>query len=305
MSGKLIAIQKRIKSTKNTKKITKAMQLEASSKMKKLQNKALSSREYTHGLLNILKDLSIEEDESSSVYNEIRESGKVVFILYSSDKGLCGGLNSRIINTLLQSKEWTGTPKEDRILITIGKKGYDYATYNKIPVDKSFKAISEKITLIETLEIIEGILEYWTSGEAMKVFMASPHYKSSIFFYPQVKSYLPLTEETIKLHIEPSFENKINDTKKADDEISNDPTIIYEPSYTEFKDSITRQIIQALFLASFLELKASEYSSRMLAMQNATDSAGEIIDTLSLEFNKARQAAITQEIAEIVAGASI
>ncbi|PIR42343.1 ATP synthase F1 subunit gamma [candidate division WWE3 bacterium CG_4_9_14_0_2_um_filter_35_11] len=302
MSGKLITIQKRIKSTKNTKKITKAMQLEASSKMKKLQNKAVSSREYTQGLLSILKNTTAE-DEETGVFNQIRETGKTVFILYSSDKGLCGGLNSRIINTLLSSMEWKETPEEDRILITIGKKGYDYAMYNKIPVDKSFKAISEKITLIETLEIIEVILEYWISGEAMKVFMASPHYKSPIIFYPQVKSYLPLTNETIKLHLSPMSDISIK--KSEENENDNKPIVIYEPSFSEFKDSITRQIIQALFLASFLELKASEYSSRMLAMQNATDSAGEIIDTLSLEFNKARQAAITQEIAEIVAGASI
>lgn len=302
MSGKLISIQKRIKSTKNTKKITKAMQLEASSKMKKLQIKAVASREFTYGLLNILKNLHNEDDSEISIYNEERESGKIVFILYSSDKGLCGGLNSRIVNTLLSSTEWRHTPKDDRILITIGKKGYDYAMYNKIPVDKSFKAISEKITLIETLEIIEEILEYWTSGEAMKIFMASPHYKSSIVFQPKVKSYLPLTDETIKSHLS-TISNDSSNTIKDDDDIK--PTIIYEPTFEEFKDSITRQIIQSLFLASFLELKASEYSSRMLAMQNATDSAGEIIDKLSLEFNKARQSAITQEIAEIVAGASI
>lgn len=300
MSGKLIAIQKRIKSTKNTKKITKAMQLEASSKMKRLQSKAVSSREYTQGLLGILKNTTTI-DEEIGVFNEIREIGKVVFILYSSDKGLCGGLNSRIINTLLASPEWKETPKEERILITIGKRGYDYAMYNKIPVDKSFKAISEKITLVETLEIIETILEYWTSGEAMKVFMASPHYKSSIAFYPQVKTYLPFSDEMVASHV---LSAPIDEQDSSTD-FESEPTIIYEPSFSEFKDSITRQIIQALFLASFLELKASEYSSRMIAMQNATDSAGEIIDTLSLEFNKARQAAITQEIAEIVAGASI
>ena len=296
MSGKLIAIQKRIKSTKNTKKITKAMQLEASSKMKKLQTKAVSSREYTQGLLGILKNI-ISEEQEIGIFNEQREAGKTIFILYSSDKGLCGGLNTRIINALFNSKEWKETPEEDRILITIGKKGYDYAMYNKIPIDKFFKAISEKITLIETLEIIEGILEYWTKGEAMKIYMATPHYKSSFVFYPQIKPYLPLTEETIKMHISQTHDETID--------IDQEVATIYEPSFSDFKDSITRQIIQSIFLSSFLELKASEYSSRMMAMQNATDSASEIIDTLTLEFNKARQASITQEIAEIIAGASV
>lgn len=298
MSGKLITIQKRIKSTKNTKKITRAMQLESSSKMRKLQIKAVSSRDYAQGLLNILKSISVNEDNENKIYEELRTTGKNVFILYSSDRGLCGGLNSRIINTLLGSKEWRQTPIENRILITIGKKGYDYATYNKIKVDKSFKAISEKITLIETLEIIEGILEYWTNGSAMNIFMASPHYKSSIVFYPQVKSYLPLTKETINLHISPMIYQGIEPEGE-------DNSTEYEPNVSEFKESITRQIIQAIFLSSFLELKASEYSSRMLAMQNATDSASEIIDTLTLEYNKARQASITQEIIEIVSGSNI
>src|SRR3989344_3531200 len=149
--------------------------------------------------------------------------------------------------------------------------------YNKIPIDKFFKAISEKITLIETLEIIEGILEYWTKGEAMKIYMATPHYKNSFVFYPQIKPYLPLTEETIKMHISQTHDETID--------IDQEVATIYEPSFSDFKDSITRQIIQSIFLSSFLELKASEYSSRMMAMQNATDSASEIIDTLTLEFN--------------------
>src|SRR3989338_4051483 len=132
MSGQLRKVRDQIKSFKNTKKITKAMQLVAVSKMKKFQDKAVYSRKYAVGLLAIVEKLMW--DTSGEDLFTVRDTGPVLFILYTSDRGLCGGLNTQLIKTLFGSKEWNGTPKSDRRLLVIGKRGFNYCHYNKINV---------------------------------------------------------------------------------------------------------------------------------------------------------------------------
>lgn len=297
MSAQITEIKKKISSVKNTKKITKAMQLEASSKMKQFQNRAISSREFAWSLLDILS-MNINLSESQNLFTEKRTEGKILFIIYTSDKGLCGGLNTRLLKTLFGSKLWTETKKEDRLLMTIGKKSTEFANYNKIPVEKSFISLSEKITPLEVIKIVDQIFEYWISGEVKEVHMIAPHYKNTLIFYPVMKTYLPFSSSMISEHIDIE---KL-DVKSEDLERSVGLQTIYEPDQNTFEENLIQQIIQSLFLQSFLELKAAEYSSRMISMQNATDAAGEMIDELTLVFNKERQAAITQEIAEIIGG---
>lgn len=301
MSGSLNEIKKKIKATKNTRKITKAMQLVAASKMRKFQKKAISSRGFAWELLNILKR-GFDENTDLSLCEQ-REDGKTVFVLYTSDKGLCGALNSRLIKGLFQSELWLNTPAEDRILVTIGKKSMDYAKYNQIPVDKSFNGVNEDMSSLEALDLIDAILEYWDKKKVKQIVMAAPHYKNSLVFYPVVKTFLPFGLEMIDEHLnaEAMAEGLDSVTEEGVEE-DFEPPMLYEPSEAEFQEQLVLQIVHALFVQSFLELKAAEYSSRMIAMQNATDAAGDIIHRLTLQFNKARQAAITQEIAELVSG---
>ncbi len=299
MAGGLIEIKKRISATKNTRKITSAMQLVAASKMRVFQKKAVNSRSFSWDLLTVLKN-NLKETIDSPLTKK-KESGKIMFVLYTSDKGLCGALNTRILKTFLSSNLWNNTPKEDRLLMTVGKKSYDFASYRDIPVEKSFKSLNEKLTLLDTIDIVDSIIDYWLNKDVKKVVMIAPHYKNSLIYYPIVKTYLPFSEDMIKEHLN-ALKNAEGLDTKEDDLLHGEPPIIFEPNKERFANVLVEQIVYTLFMQSFFELKAAEYSSRMIAMQNATDAAGDIIDSLTLRFNKARQAAITQEIAEIVGG---
>ncbi len=293
MAGGLLEIRKKIAGVKNTRKITKAMQLVAASKMRQFQKRAVSTRNYVWDLLKILENnIGVE-----SMYSEIRTEGKILFVIYTSDKGLCGPLNTKLINGLFRSEMWTNTPKDQRLLITIGKKSYDFAKNNSIPVAAHFVGAPEKMNNLDAINIVEKILEFWRDHSAKKIIFIAPHYKNSFTFYPVLKTFLPFSGEMISTNIE-----HVNNAPSAN-AAGLDSYMSYQPSQKKVVERLHEQIIQSLFIQSFLELKASEYSSRMMAMQSATDSADRITTELSIIYNKARQQAITQEIAELV-GAS-
>lgn len=290
--GSLLEIRKRIGSTRNTRKITKAMQLVAASKMRQFQKRAVSARRYVWDLIDILENnISI-----NSLYTEQREKGAVLFVLYTSDKGLCGPLNNKLINSLFRSSKWTDLAEEDRMLITIGKKGYDFSRNNNIRVDGHFVGVPEKIDVVRALKLVDSILEFWRNGKAKQIVLIAPHYKNSFTFYPVLKTFLPFSREMVETNIG-TVENAHRHHHEANQ------LMIYEPSEPIVAQRLHEQVVTSLFVESFLELKASEYSSRMMAMQSATDAADRVTSELSLQYNKARQQAITAEIAELV-GAS-
>jgi F-type H+-transporting ATPase subunit gamma len=292
MSGALLEIKKKIIGVKNTRKITKAMQLVAASKMRQFQKRALSTRSYVWELMSLLE----ENIHVPSMYTEARTEGKVLFVLYTSDKGLCGPLNNKLINALFRSEEWNNLPEDQRMLVTIGKKGYEFARNREIPVEKHFVAVPEKMNAIQALKLVDTLLDFWRSGAVRQMIFAAPHYKNSITFYPVMKTFLPFSAQMIETNIG-TEERERRRSKKPD------PLMIYEPSKEAVVQRLHEQTVISLFVEAFLELKASEYSSRMMAMQNATDAADKITTALSLQYNKARQQAITAEIAELV-GAS-
>ena len=284
----LLEIKKKIGGVKNTRKITKAMQLVAASKRMQFQRKALSTRDFVRAQLSVLNQ-NLGAD-SESVYTQNRSKGYTAFVLYSSDKGLCGALNNKLIKGLFDSREWLDLPESDRKLIVIGKKALDAANSRKIPVDKSFTRLSENMSEIQALEIVSELISVYMDPACKEVKLIAPHYKNSFTFYPVVKTFLPFSEDMLQTHLgamEMELESKDTDF------------MLFEPSSELVLDKLYEQISQALFLQALYELKASEYSSRMIAMKNATESADKIIKNLTLDLNKARQAAITQEIAEL------
>lgn len=305
MSGSLLEVKKKVNGVKNTRKITKAMQLVAASKMRQFQKKALFARSYVVDLYKSLqKNL---EPDFKSIYTTKKENGRTLFVLYTSDKGLCGPLNTKLTNALFKSRKWTSLSKDQRALITIGKKSFNFAQNNNIPIEKSFIGIPEKFTGLDVLKIVDAILELWKKGGIKEVLFIAPHYKNSFTFYPIMKSFLPFSKEGVRKVIG-AGESEIfeEDEENNDDESLSEENsyMLYSPSQEIVLKKLYEQIIQSMFIQSFLELKASEYSSRMIAMQNATDSADRMISDLNLTYNKARQQAITQEIAELV-GASM
>ena len=288
----LLETRKKIKSVKQTRKITKAMQLVSASKMKVFQKKAVSSREYAWDLLSVLKHHLTEQQRS--LFMEDRKEGKTLFVLYSSDKGLCGALNTKLQKALFSSDTWKDTPADERLFITIGKKAFDFASYNEIRMAKSFKGLNENLSTLDALEFIQPIMDFWMRGEVKKIYMVAPHYKSTLVFYPIMKTFLPFSEEMISEHL------KVDEDLVREDMVSrNNSFMIYEPSEERVVETLFEQVIQLLFVQAFYELKAAEYSSRMIAMQNATDNADDMIYQLTLDYNKARQAKITQELSEI------
>ena len=293
----LLEIKKKITGVKNTRKITKAMQLVAASKMQYFQKKALSSRNYIVELLDLLQ-INLTH-KAKSIYTQKRTEGPTLFVIYTSDKGLCGSLNSKLLNALFKSNEWLNLPEDQKLLITLGKKSADFAKYNNIKVAESFTGIVEKMSAYESLEIIDKIIDFWRENKCKEIVFVSPHYKNSFTFYPVKKTFLPLSENMLKEHLgamESLNQPTANDHRSG--------YMIFEPSKAEITEKLHEMIVQGLFMQAFLELKASEYSSRMIAMKNATDAADKITKNLTLTYNKARQQAITQQIAELV-GASL
>lgn len=277
MSGKLLKIKSKIKATNKTKKITKALELIAASKMKSFQLNAIHTQDYEKVLVNTA--LSYHDLDFVNIYTEERTIGKKLFILYTSDKGFCGPLNTKLINTLINSNEWKETTPENRLLITFGRKGYNYARNNKISVVKSYEDLDEKISILRLSKIIDEILSFWDKELIQELFMISPQFKNTFVYYPKLEKFLPLNFSS------------------AEDTC---PNSIYEPNSQDFLNGIYLKIIFAKFYKNWMELKATEYSSRMLAMQNSTNSASEIITSLTLKYNKNRQETITNEIIEVL-----
>lgn len=289
----LLEIKKQIQGVKNTKKITKAMQLVAASKMKNFQKKAIGAREF---VMNLLEALNSTVDAGvETVYSKAPNSGKTLFVLYTSDKGLCGALNNKQIKTLVNSAEWKTAGNDGRLLVTIGKKATEFARNNKIPVEKDFVGLPESMTNIDALAVVDQILEIWKSGDIKEIKFVSPFYVNSFTFYPQIKTFLPFSKEMVETNLR---------KESKDSQSSGNNNMIFNSDPEDLTERLHELIVQGLFVQSFMELKASEYSSRMMAMKNATDAADKKRDELSLVYNKARQQAITQEIAELMGGSA-
>jgi F-type H+-transporting ATPase subunit gamma len=279
------AIKRRINSVKNTKQITKAMELVAASKMRRAQEAALKSRDF-HNLANqILTRLRELTDVSKHpLYNE-RPIKTRLHLLISSDRGLAGAYNG---NLFRQFATEVMQDKKDGVaskIIVIGKQGSRLVARLKgLEVIAAYHNFPERPTANDIRPILNTVIDKFVSKEIDVVDIIYTHYNSSINQVVQVQRLLPAAFQEVKLT--PDLESAT-----------------FEPSPKEVLDNVTERLIEAELNQTFLESLASEHSMRMLAMKNATDNATDLIDDLTLVFNTARQAAITQELAEITGGA--
>lgn len=271
--------------------MTKAMELVAASKMRSFQRRVHSARHFAWDLVHLLKANFNSLNQHPLL--QVRTSGPVLFIIYTSDKGLCGGLNNDLENTLLQSKAWLSCPAEQRILLTFGKKAYAYAQFNHIAVESHFENITEQLTPVEALSYVHAILDLWERKKCQAVYAVVPFYKNPFVYYPQVQSLLPLTLTSLPSLLGPEPEVNRQFILETD-------YMMYEPSVADVGNTLIEQLVFSLFYGAFLELKATEYSSRMVAMKNATDATDKILETLTMTLNKARQQSITAELADLV-----
>ena len=293
-------IKQRIKSVKNTKKITKAMELVAASKMKRAISKAISSRLYANYSWELLTSLSERLDETSSQYfngHNKSKVGKTLFVLITSNGGLCGAYNSQVIKKAILSLKQIENSEVD--IITIGKKGDHAMRRTGGNVIASFLELPDNSSLSDIVPLSKIIIDEFKKGIYKEVHIAFTDFISALNQKPHVKQVLPIIKQDIKDLIEQIGEERKGETAK--DNLNKVP-YIFEGDMETIIESLAEKLVRMQIYHMILESNASEQSSRMIAMKNASEAAGEMIDDLTLMFNKARQASITQEISEISAG---
>jgi len=290
-------IKQRIKSVKNTKKITKAMELVAASKMKRAISKAVSSRLYANYSWDLLTSLSERLDEVNSPFfvgNKKITDEKSLFILVTSNGGLCGAYNSQIIKKLISSIKGINTKNFD--IITVGKKGDNAMRRTGSNVVASFLEIPDNSALSDLMPLSKMIIDEYKKTKYSKVYIAYTDFVSALTQKAHVKQILPIKKEDLKEVIEGLENDKKIEIKE------NKVPYIFEGDMNTIVESLAEKLVRMQIYHMILESSASEQSSRMMAMKNASEAAGEMIDDLTLALNKARQAGITQEISEISAG---
>lgn len=286
-------IKRRIKSIKNTAKITKAMELISTVKMKKAQDLALEKKEYIRWLLEVLMNFNSNFSNTRYFSSNIK-STKTLWIVITSNKWLCWGYN---INAMKKVNEYVkANPNEQMEYMTLWKRGSQFVarTWNHLIADFSEK-FSDDITFYFWKTVSNFIIQKFFENNYWKVVVFYNHYINTIKQVPMQRVFLPLTDKSIEEY----FSTVLwYDYKYIKDDKPKSYTV--EPSNKDLLDVALPMLIDSMFFDIMIESKASEHSSRMIAMKNAKDSANKFASKLTLQYNKARQAAITKEISEIV-----
>ncbi len=288
-------IKRRIKSVKNTKKITKAMELVAASKMKRAVSSTLASRLYAEYSWEILSGIAESIEESKSPLFVEREVKNTLLILITSNRGLCGAYNAQVIKkaiTLLKNQN------KSIDIISVGKKGDAGMRRLGRNVIASFVELTENITLGNVLPISKMVIDEYVSGRYDKVLVAYTDFISALTQRPNIKQILPISKTDLKELIENIEQVGHTETKTGQTKTN----YLFEGNIETLISSLAEKLTRMQIYQMLLESNASEQSSRMVAMKNASEASGEMIDDLTLVFNKARQSNITREISEISAG---
>lgn len=293
----------KIKSINNTKQITKAMEMVSASKMRKSQLVALNSRFYCEKAMELLGDLSEHTDYNLNPMLVKRQVKKSALLVITSDKGLCGGLNS---NILKKAQKFLGEKEAD--IIAVGKKGRDFFLWRKFNVAAEFVGFGDIIKMEETLPIANSLIKWYQEQKYDLIMAVYTRFLSTLKQEAVVRQILPISIESIKEIVagivpERGRYAELKQVKSKSETPRYNYEYLYEPSAESVLDHLLRNLLHIQIYHMILESNASEHSARMVAMRNATDSAQKLIEELTLYFNKVRQSAITKEISEITAGA--
>jgi len=290
-------IKRRIKSIKNTAKITKAMELISTVKMKKAQDSAMEKKEYVRWLLEVF--LKVSSSMKDSDFFRTPKIWKTLWILITSNKWLCWGYNINVmkkVNSYIKEN-----PDEEIEFITIWKRWSQFVarTWNNIISDYSSE-FSDNISYHFSKPISKTLTKKFLSWEYEKIKVFYTHYVNTIKQVPITRRFLPLTKVSIENYFKQVFWEEYYIQKEEFKQYNN--TYALEPSKDELLKHVVPLLLDSMFYDILLEAKASEHSSRMIAMKNAKDNANKYASKLTLAYNKARQAAITKEVSEIVSG---
>ncbi len=279
-------IRTQIKSIKNTQKITKAMEMVAASKMRKAQDRMRASRPYAEKMKNVVSHMGKAHPEYKHPYLIEREVTRVGLIVISTDRGLCGGLNINLFKRAVASMvEWRGQNLEIDIAV-IGTKamGFFKRLGGNVISENSHLGDTPKIE--ELIGSVKAMLDAYDEGSIDRLYLANNVFVNTMTQTPTIEQLLPIVGDD------------------SDEQIAHHWDYIYEPGAKEVMDALLMRYIESLVYQGLVENIACEMAARMVAMKAASDNAGNLIDELQLVYNKARQAAITQELSEIVSGAA-
>ncbi|MFD2922945.1 ATP synthase F1 subunit gamma [Halobacillus naozhouensis] len=279
-------IKGRITSTKKTKQITKAMEMVSASKLNRAEQNARSFVPYSEKIQEVVTGIAAGGGSVKHPMLESREVKRTGYVVITSDRGLAGAYNSSVLRKVYQEIKQNHTSTDEYTLITLGRVGRDFFRNRNMPIDKEVTGISDQPDFADISTITSETVQLYTDGKIDQLYIYYNHYVSAITQEVTEKKVLPLTNlgEDGKAAASSSYE--------------------YEPSQEEILEVLLPQYAESLIYGALLDGKASEHAARMTAMKSATDNADDLIGDLSLSYNRARQAAITQEITEIVGGAA-
>jgi F-type H+-transporting ATPase subunit gamma len=278
-------IRSKIASIKSTQKITKAMQMVAASKMRRAQERMLATRPYAEKIQNVISHLAHAHPEYHHPYLQEREARRVGLIIISTDRGLCGGLNINLFKTAITSmKQWDAAGL-DLDLTLVGSKSSGFFKRLGKNVVSTATQLGDAPSIVELIGTVKVMLDAYTAGTIDRLYLAHNTFVNTMTQTPVVKQLIPVQGE-------------------VDKELETHWDYIYEPDSKPVMDALMIRYIESLVYQGVVENVACEQAARMVAMKAATENADSLIDELQLVYNKARQAAITQEISEIVGGAA-
>lgn len=289
MSGKLKEVRGRIQSVTSTQQITKAMKMVSAAKLRKAQDAIIQMRPYANKLQDILSNVAASlEGEVKVDLAEEREIKKVVVVLITSDRGLAGSYNSNLIKLAYAAMNETYAAQnqaEEVELMTIGKKGYDHYRRRHNRIDGRYSTLFHNLTFEEVGAVATGLMERYAKGEIDRVDVVYSQFRNAATQDFVVEQYLPIP-------------------KAESDEDATSGDYIFEPSKELMIQDLIPKILRTQFFKYMLDAHASEHGARMTAMDKATENAAELLRDLRVSYNRARQAAITTELTEIVSGAA-
>ncbi len=278
-------IRTKIGSVQSTQKITRAMEMVAASKMRSAQNRMNAARPYAYKIRDVIGHLAQAEIKITNPFLQEREIKKVGYIVVSSDRGLCGGLNNNLFKAIVKDMEAADAEGIDNQICTIGSKASGFFNSINANVVSHTAQIGDKPTVEQLIGIVKVMLDQYRDGTIDKLVIAYNRFENTMTQAPTLETILPLVPDEEEIRSYPwEYE--------------------FEPSAEDVLEYLLCRYIESLVYQCVVENAACEQSARMVAMKSASDNAGDIINDLQLIYNKARQAAITQEIAEIVGGAA-
>ena len=278
-------IRTKIASIKNTQKITKAMQMVAASKMRKAQERMLATRPYAERVQNVISHVAQSHPEYHHPYLVERPVKRVGLIIISTDRGLCGGLNINLFKqAIMAMKEWSAAGLEIDLTL-IGSKANSFFKRMGGNIVSTATHLGDKPSIIELIGTVKVMLDAYETGNIDRLYLVHNSFVNTMTQEPELNQLIPVSGE-------------------VDDQLKVHWDYIYEPDSKPVMDALMIRYIESLVYQGVVENVACEMAARMVAMKSATDNAGNLIDELQLIYNKARQAAITQEISEIVSGAA-